>query len=160
MREDKPAAAVTKEPVVDVANGEPVEAQTGSTRVQPDRRGNVTLSGQKISNADRVIDPVTGMKKIDLVRYYDEIAEWALPYLQDRSVSLVRAPDGIEGELFFQKHEERMRIPGITALTVALHPNHPSLLAVDVPEALIGLAQMKCNRASQLECRATGLGAS
>jgi len=142
MREDKPAAAVTEEPVVDVENGEPVEVQTGSTRVQPGRRGNVTLSGQKISNADRVIDPVTGMKKIDLVRYYDEIAEWALPFLQDRPVSLVRAPDGIEGELFFQKHEERMRIPGITKLPVALHPNHPSLLVVDVPEALIGLAQM------------------
>jgi len=142
MREDKPAAAVTEERVVDVENGEPVEAQTGSTRVQPGRRGNVTLSGQKISNAERVIDPVTGMKKIDLVRYYDEIAEWALPYLQDRPVSLVRAPDGIQGELFFQKHEERMRIPGITKLPVALHPNHPSLLAVDVPEALVGLAQM------------------
>lgn len=142
MREDKPAAAVTEEPVVDVENGEPVESQTGSTRAQPGRRGNVTLSGQKISNAERVIDPVTGMKKIDLVRYYDEIAEWALPYLQDRPVSLVRAPDGIQGELFFQKHEERMRIPGITKLPVALHPKHPSLLAVDVPEALIGLAQM------------------
>jgi bifunctional non-homologous end joining protein LigD len=91
MRDDKPAAAVTEEPVVDVENGEPVEAETGSTRVQPGRRGNVTLSGQKISNAERVIDPVTGLKKIDLVRYYDEIAEWALPYLQDRPVSLARA---------------------------------------------------------------------
>jgi bifunctional non-homologous end joining protein LigD len=79
IRDDKPAAAVTEEPVVDVENGEPVEAETGSTRVQPGRRGNVRLAGQKISNAERVIDSVTGLKKIDLVRYYDEIAEWALP---------------------------------------------------------------------------------
>jgi len=142
MREDKPAQAIMEEPVIDVEDGEAVKAQTGSTRVQPDRRGNVTLSGQKISNAERVIDRTTGLKKIDLVRYYDEIAEWALPYLQDRPVSLVRAPDGIEGALFFQKHEERMRIPGITKLPTALHPNHPSLLAVDAHEALIGLAQM------------------
>jgi bifunctional non-homologous end joining protein LigD len=142
MRDDKPAAAVTEEPVVDVESGEPVEAETGSTRVQPGRRGNVTLSGQKISNAERVIDPVTGLKKIDLVRYYDEIAEWALPYLQDRPVSLVRAPNGIQGELFFQKHEERMRIPGITKLPIALHPKHPPLLVVDAHEALVGLAQM------------------
>jgi bifunctional non-homologous end joining protein LigD len=142
MRDDKPATAVTEEPVVDVESGEPVEAETGSTRVQPGRRGNVTLSGQKISNAQRVIDAVTGMKKIDLVRYYDEIAEWALPYLQDRPVSLVRAPSGIQGELFFQKHEERVRIPGITKLPTRLHPNHPPLLAIDVHEALVGLAQM------------------
>nr|WP_213769143.1 DNA ligase D [Caballeronia sp. dw_19] len=142
MRDDKPAAAVTEEPMVDVENGEPIEAETGSTRVQPGRRGNVTLSGQKISNAERVIDAVTGLKKIDLVRYYDEIAVWALPYLQDRPVSLVRAPNGIQGELFFQKHEERMRIPGITKLPTALHPKHPPLLAVDAHEALVGLAQM------------------
>jgi bifunctional non-homologous end joining protein LigD len=79
MRDDKPADAVTEEPVVDVENGETVETQSGSTRVQPGKHGNVTLAGQKISNADRVIDNVTGLKKIDLVRYYDEIAEWALP---------------------------------------------------------------------------------
>jgi hypothetical protein len=64
MRDDKPAAAVTEEPMLDVENGEPIEAETGSTRVQPGRRGNVTLSGQKISNARCVIDPVTGLKKI------------------------------------------------------------------------------------------------
>jgi bifunctional non-homologous end joining protein LigD len=57
-------------------------------------------------------------------------------------VSLVRAPNGIQGELFFQKHEERMRIPGITKLPVALHAKPPPLLAVDTHEALIGLAQM------------------
>lgn len=142
MREDKPELAITEEPVVDVEDGEPVEAQTGSTRVQSGRRGNVTLSGQKISNAERVIDRTTGLKKIDLVRYYDQIAEWALPYLQDRPVSLVRAPDGIESELFFQKHEEKMRMSGTTKLPTALHPNHPPLLAVDAHEALIGLAQM------------------
>jgi bifunctional non-homologous end joining protein LigD len=99
MREDKPAAAVTKEPVVDVENGEPIDtsdSETGSTRSQPDRRGNVTLAGQKIPNAERIIDRTTGLKKIDLVRYYEEVAEWALPYLHDRPVSLVRAPDGIE----------------------------------------------------------------
>jgi bifunctional non-homologous end joining protein LigD len=142
MREDKPAAAVTEEPVVDVENGGPVEGETGSTRARPGHRGNITLSGRKISNAERVIDAGTGLKKIELVRYYDEIAEWALPYLQDRPVSLVRAPQGVQGELFFQKHEERMRIPGITKLPTVLHPKHPPLLAVDTHEALVGLAQM------------------
>jgi bifunctional non-homologous end joining protein LigD len=141
MRDDKPASDVTEEAAVDVENGAPVNAKTPSTPTQGPR-GNVTLSGQKITNAARVIDSVTGLKKIDLVRYYDEIAEWALPYLQDRPVSLVRAPSGIQGELFFQKHEERMRIPGITKLPTVLHPNHPPLLAVDAHEALVGLAQL------------------
>jgi bifunctional non-homologous end joining protein LigD len=142
MRDDKPAASVTEEPVVDVEFGEPIPTQTGTTRIKPGIHGNATFAGVKVSNAERVIDTVTGIKKIDLVRYYDEIAEWALPYLQDRPVSLVRAPSGIQGELFFQKHEERAKIPGFTRLPKTLYPNHQPLLAVDVHEALVGLAQM------------------
>ena len=65
-----------------------------------------------------------------------------LPYLQDRPVSLVRAPSGIQGELFFQKYEKRAKILGITRLSKTPHLNHPPLLAVDVHEALVSLAQM------------------
>ncbi|WP_309834633.1 hypothetical protein [Caballeronia sp. LZ065] len=87
MRADKPAEAVIEEPVVDVEFGEVVDDKAGTTRAMPRGRGNVALAGVKVSNADRIIDDVTGMKKIDLLRYYDEIAEWALPYLQDRPVT-------------------------------------------------------------------------
>ncbi|KAK42854.1 ATP-dependent DNA ligase [Caballeronia jiangsuensis] len=141
MREDKPATAVTEEKVVDVDEPESLPQAKGTTRVSP-RAGTLVIAGVKVSNAERIIDDVTRMKKIDLVRYYDEIAEFALPYLKDRPVSLVRAPEGIQGELFFQKHEERSKIPGITRLPVEMHPGHPPLLVVDHHEALIGLAQM------------------
>ena len=46
------------------------------------------------------------------MRYYESVAEWMLPHLKDRPVSLVRAPDGIGGELFFQKHAARRSMPG------------------------------------------------
>lgn len=142
MRDDKPAAAVTEEAVVDVDEPESLPQATGTTRVSPGRAGTLVIAGVKVSNAERIIDDVTRMKKIDLLRYYDEIAEFALPYLKDRPVSLVRAPEGIHGELFFQKHEERSKIPGITRLPSEIHPGHPPLLVVDNHEALIGLAQM------------------
>jgi hypothetical protein len=45
-------------------------------------------------------DPTTGLKKLDLVRYYEGIADRMLPHLKDRPVSLVRAPEGITKELF------------------------------------------------------------
>ncbi|WP_244195411.1 hypothetical protein [Caballeronia arationis] len=86
------------------------------------------VAGVKVSNAERIIDEATGIRKIDLVRYYDEIAEFALPYLRDRPVSLVRAPSGIQGERFFQKHEERAKIPGITRLPADVHAGHQPLL--------------------------------
>ena len=85
-----------------------------------------------MTNPERVIDPITGLTKLDLVRYYESVAERILPHLVDRPVSLVRAPEGITGELFFQKHPET-RMPGLRVLDPALWPGHAALLAVDDP---------------------------
>jgi bifunctional non-homologous end joining protein LigD len=138
IREDKPAAAVTEEKVVDA----PDQGHFGSTRERPGPRGTVLMGDIKISNPQRVIDTTAGHTKLDLVRYYDAIAEWALPYLHNRPLTLVRAPDDIKGELFFQKHAERMRIPGVEELPRELHPNHPPLIVANSVDALVGLAQM------------------
>ena len=94
-----------------------------------------------MTNPERVIDPSTGLTKLALVRYYESIAERILPHLVDRPVSLVRAPEGITGELFFQKHPET-RMPGLRVLDKALWPGHSALLAVDTPDALVSAAQM------------------
>jgi bifunctional non-homologous end joining protein LigD len=95
----------------------------------------------KISHPDRVIDPSTGLKKIDLVHFYESISQWILPHLRDRPVSLVRAPQGITGQQFFQKHSESP-IPGVTVLDPALWPGHDALLAVNSVEGLMGAAQL------------------
>ena len=71
----------------------------------------------RVSNPDRVVDPQSGLKKLDLVRYYESVADWILPHLVGRPVSLVRGPNGIEGELFFQKHGDKLAIPGIREST-------------------------------------------
>jgi hypothetical protein len=159
MRDDKPAAAVTEEPMVDVENGEPVEAETGSTRVQPGRRGNVTLRGQKISNAERVIDPVTGLKKIDLVRYYDEIAEWALPYLQDRPVSLVRAPNGIQGAFLSEARRKNAHPRYHEAFHRAI-PEASAIARRRRPRGARRLGAVECRRVAHMERCAAPSGAS
>src|SRR5256885_3988496 len=70
--------------------------------VAPESKAARTISKVNITHPDRVIDPTTGLRKIDLVRYYESVAEWMLPHLKDRPASLVRAPTGITGQLFFQ----------------------------------------------------------
>src|SRR5687768_14338794 len=82
----------------------------------------------KVSNPDRVIDPSTGFTKIDLVRYHSMVAPLMLEHLAVRPVSLVCAPDGITGELFFQKHLENAKMRGVNQLDPALHPDHPPYL--------------------------------
>jgi bifunctional non-homologous end joining protein LigD len=96
----------------------------------------------KVSNADRVIDPATKATKLDLVRYYDRIAGHMLPHLKDRPVALVRAPSGIEGPLFFQKHGDTIKIPGIKVLDAKYWPGHDPMLEIDTKQALVSAAQM------------------
>ncbi|MPW22399.1 DNA ligase D [Paraburkholderia sp. CNPSo 3157] len=100
------------------------------------------VSTVKVTHPERVIDATTGFTKLDLVRYYESVAEWMLPHLKDRPLSMVRAPAGIAGELFFQKHPETTRMPGLKERNPELWPGHPSLLSVDTLDALMSAAQM------------------
>ena len=96
----------------------------------------------KITNPERVIDAHSKATKLDLVRYYQSIAPYMLPHLVGRPIALVRAPTGIGGELFFQKHGEKIKIPGIIQLPRSYWPGHPAMLEVASEETLVGAAQM------------------
>lgn len=65
----------------------------------------------RFTNLKKVYWPEEGYTKGDLVAYYEQIAEFILPYLVDRPVHLYRFPDGIEGEAFYQ-HEAPGHLPG------------------------------------------------
>ncbi|MBB6287592.1 MULTISPECIES: DNA ligase D [unclassified Pseudomonas] len=98
--------------------------------------------GVNITHPERVIDPQSGTQKQQLAQFYEGISEWILPFLRHRPVSLLRAPEGIEGEQFFQKHSERLAIPNIKQLDPALDPGHARLMEIDTTKALIGAVQM------------------
>lgn len=96
----------------------------------------------KVTHPERIVDPSSGVTKLDLVRYYESVAQWMLPHLIGRPLAMVRAPTGISGELFFQKHAERTGMPGLKAHDRSLWLNHPPLLTVDTVDALMSAAQM------------------
>ena len=128
LRIDKPAQQVRRE------RTKPVLAALGAVKHR--------VSGVKVTNPERVIDAATGLKKLDLVRYYESIAEWMLPHLKGRPCSLMRGPTGVAGELFFQKHDDKLSIPGLRELDPGLWPGHAGLLEVPNAEALVNAAQM------------------
>jgi bifunctional non-homologous end joining protein LigD len=96
----------------------------------------------KITHAERVIDSESGVTKGELAAYYAAVAELILPHLRGRPVALVRAPDGIGGELFFQKHMQQSELPGVRLLDPALDPGHDPLLQIDTARGLLSAAQM------------------
>lgn len=150
LRLDKPARDIVREHAVDPDAGAHNDAGPAPrSELQPDpppgpdgKTRGISVAGVRISNPARVLDEVSAQTKLDLARYYDAIAEWALPHLTHRPLALVRAPDGIQGELFFQKHAERMTFGAITRLPAEYFPGHQPLLEIHTREALVGAAQM------------------
>lgn len=141
LRTDKAPQFITREvPLPAGAVEAHATAEEATDELKPRGAGNRPKPG-KLSNPDRVIDPSTGLTKLDLARYYGLVAPLLLAHLKDRPVSFVRAPSGIQGQLFFQKHLDAA-IPGVTALPEKLHPGHPALLEVPTPEAIMSAAQM------------------
>ncbi len=57
-----------------------------------------------VSNTDKVFWPEADMTKGDLLAYMREIAPYMLPFLKNRLLTIIRSPDGVSGESFFQKH--------------------------------------------------------
>ncbi|RQU74461.1 DNA ligase D [Burkholderia cenocepacia] len=112
-----------------------------AARAEGDASGPDTLGRVRITHPERVLDPQSGTRKIDLARYWQWVAPWLLADLKGRPVSLVRAPGDIAGELFFQKHAERREIPFVTQHE-GLDPGHGPLLSIDSVDALLGAAQM------------------
>jgi bifunctional non-homologous end joining protein LigD len=132
LRNDKPAKEITEEtakPAAEVAAPEP-------KRRAVKKRAHPSSGKIRVTHPDRVIDASSGATKMQLAEYYVSVAEWILPTLQDRPVALVRAPEGIAGELFFQKNVERMAIPGIETV------EGESVMLINNAEALVGAVQM------------------
>ncbi|WP_436127116.1 DNA ligase D [Acidovorax sp. LjRoot117] len=139
IRTDKPARAIVREQRQ--APLQPPQARQQEAPVPQKTALRRKAGTVKITHPERVVDPSTGLRKIDLVHYYESIADRMLPHLKNRPASLVRAPTGITGQLFFQKHPDS-KMPGVRALDPALWPDHAALLAVHSVEALVSAAQM------------------
>jgi len=131
LRDDKPAAAIVRQ-----------AADAMATASKGRRTNRVVVAGVAISHPQRIIDPVSGTNKEALARFYESIASWLLPQLDTRPVALLRAPEGLAGELFFQKHAERPSIPNIKHLDETLDPGHAPLIEIDSVAALVGAVQM------------------
>jgi bifunctional non-homologous end joining protein LigD len=139
LREDKSAKSVVPEE-------QPAAQQEGTrSMAKPGKSANnksLRIAGIAISHPEKELWPADkghkAVTKADLAAYYELAAPRLLPYIEERPVSLVRAPEGIEGQRFFQRHVmEGMQ--GASSMKVKGEPK--PYLMVDDLEGLIGLAQ-------------------
>ena len=150
LREDKQARDVGRERAKAPPTSEKAvtaTTKTSTTKSAPAAKkiaakaGTAEVEGVRISHPERVIDAKSGHTKLDLARFYAGIADFMLPHLKSRPVSLVRAPEGVGHELFFQKHADVRTMPGVKELP-GLWAEHDALLEIPSTQALVAAAQM------------------
>jgi bifunctional non-homologous end joining protein LigD len=103
----------------------------------------------RLSSPDRLLFPDDGITKQDLFAYYGAIAPVLVPHLRDRPFTMKRAPDGVGGEVYFQKQAPKGMPSWIRTRTFRTYPRGGESRLVDFPlvdsaEALLWMVQMNC----------------
>ena len=142
LREDKPADTVVRErPATTEA-----EMKRTARAPRPTRPAKTTaeavVSGVRLTHADRVLYPSHGTTKLDLARFYESIAKWVLPHLEDRPTTLVRCPEGAHKPCFYQKHVGYWAPESLRRVKIQEKRKVGEYLVVDSLASLIGLVQI------------------
>ncbi len=148
LREDKPASSVVIElpkPVAEVETGAETEKtmSLAKTLDRPKTKpGANVVAGITISHPEKILWPKSkegpAITKLELARYYEMAAERMLPHVALRPISMVRAPEGIEGERFYQRHV----LAGLAAVVpMKVAGEKAPYHAIDSVEGLVALGQ-------------------
>jgi bifunctional non-homologous end joining protein LigD len=98
--------------------------------------------GIHLTHPDKVVFPDSGITKRDLAHYLQVASARMMPFAGGRLVSLVRCPDGIGGESFFQRHPGRGMDPAWLHETVKTTHGTEDYLYFTDPHAIVAAAQM------------------
>ena len=99
------------------------------------------IAGVRVSSPDRVLFEELGLTKAALARYYESIAEWILPDLRARPLSLVRCPQGPGEGCFYQKHIDAAWSEEIERVAVPESNGEGIYAVAGTAGALVGLVQ-------------------
>lgn len=143
LRQDKRPKAIGRERsqhAVERREPKPAPSSSGVSGSGEPRAG-AARSRAKLSHPERVMYPDLGLTKEGLARYYEAVAEWILPHLQGRPLTLVRCPQGYQ-ECFYQKHINEAVPKAIGRVDIKENDGVGTYMVADTFEAVLGLVQM------------------
>lgn len=168
LRSDKPATEIVKETPVPISKAKRSErkaaAKKAPARKSPLRKATTParsrvrkptphvattrngdteeIAGVRITHPDRVLYPDAGVTKRDVIAHYLSIADLILPHVADRPLSLVRAPRGVGGETFYQKHASQGWPDEFKAISIREKSGSDRYLYIEDERGLVAAAQM------------------
>jgi bifunctional non-homologous end joining protein LigD len=143
LRQDKPAREIKAEMPKMIGVAQPAAAKAAVKSGKPAAAKSNEVMGVVISNPDKALWPGAGdgegVTKLDLAHYFEAVGDWMIGHLRGRPCSIVRAPDGIKGQQFFQRHG----MQGTSKLLelVKVSGDRKPYLQIDRVEGLAAVAQ-------------------
>jgi bifunctional non-homologous end joining protein LigD len=100
------------------------------------------VAGVSLSHPERILYPDDGITKLELARYYEDVADWIVPHVADRPLTLVRCPNGL-GSCFYMKHTRTWHPPDvIRQVRIREQKKVGDYAVVDAIAGVVALAQM------------------
>ena len=138
LREDKPPLQIQREKPMSTST----LASSSSSSAASNSASSDEIAGIKLTHPDRVLYPDQGITKRELARYYEQIADWIMPHIEGRPLTLVRCPEGHKKQCFYQRHTRESLDPAIRPIRVKERGSVVSYVSVDSPSGLVALVQM------------------
>jgi bifunctional non-homologous end joining protein LigD len=101
-----------------------------------------TVAGVRISHPDRLIYPDLDISKIQLARYYEDIADWIVPHVAGRPLTLLHCPAGLAAPCLYLKHAKAWGPSALRRVKIQEKTKVGEYLVADSIEAVVSLAQM------------------
>jgi bifunctional non-homologous end joining protein LigD len=116
-------------------------ATPGLRSVKPQAPGAVVIAGVTLSHPDKLLFPEAKLTKRDLAEYYEKVGDWMVPHLRGRPLSLVRCPDGWQGQCFYQKHADKSVNPVVDRVEVPEGKGTSTYMSAASTTAVVALLQ-------------------
>jgi len=144
LREDKSPREIVRESSDTGIGGKKLARETGRLTSLKGMRpaSHIVIAGVRISNPDKILYPEQGITKRVLAEYYATIADFILPHVIHRPLTLLRCPDGRQGECFYQKHLGESVPDTLRTIPIAEKEATEDYVVIDDIKGLISLVQL------------------